>query len=189
MIKRMLLPALLFAIVVGLSACGSAAQTPATGAEGVNANAPMPESVVDTSYATYTGEIGVLDATTTVVSHPAQPVGTTAASQITQGNPPCPGFIETTPTYIFDLKSDADLLSVYFEGKLDSTVMVITPQEQIECNDNDEAAGNLNPVVKLEKPAQGRYGVFVGRINMQQDLDGKVYATTDPNPPVNKLAP
>ncbi len=90
----------------------------------------------------------------------------------------CNGFIKGTPDLAFDWKGDADQLNVFFEGDGDSTLLVVTPEGRVLCND-DASAENMNPLVTLDSPETGRYAVFVGRVSPEAPVKGKLTVTTE----------
>jgi len=54
--------------------------------------------------------------------------------------------------------------------------MVVTPGGDILCND-DADSDNANPLVVIQKPAQGRFAVFVGRIHPEEVVKGGLTIT------------
>lgn len=88
----------------------------------------------------------------------------------------CNGFIKEKPDYAFDLTGETDALSIYFEGDGDTSLIVVTPGGDVLCND-DAASGNANPLVVVQKPVQGRYAVFVGRIHPEEVVKGSLTIT------------
>ena len=100
----------------------------------------------------------------------------------------CNGFIKGTPDLVFDWAGGKDPMSIFFEGDKDTTLLVITPNGKILCND-DADPENMNPLVTIEKPGQGRYAVFVGRVHPEDSAKGTLTVTdvSDAGPEV--LAP
>jgi hypothetical protein len=60
------------------------------------------------------------------LERPLSLAGITQAVSLTGGNPPCPGFVDTVPDYVFDLKTDLAALNISFVGTGLSTLMVVT---------------------------------------------------------------
>ncbi len=87
--------------------------------------------------------------------------GDLEAFNIEFGNPRCTGFIDATPTYAFDWTGDAETLRIFFEGEQDATLIVRTPADAYECNDDADGANNLNPLLDLD-PMDGAYSVWIG---------------------------
>lgn len=104
--------------------------------------------------------------------------GDIAAFDVDFGDATCNGFIAATPDYVFDVSSDLDQFTVYFEGKQDASLLVVGPDGTVYCNDDSVQATNTNPGVTLAKPKQGRYAVFVGRINQDAPVAGTLTVTT-----------
>jgi len=101
----------------------------------------------------------------------------------------CNGYISETPNMVFDLSGKADTLSVYFEGNDDSTLLVVKPGGEVVCNDDAAAGTNLNPLVRIDNPAEGRYAVYVGRVTLDEKVSGKVTASVDPDARPEVLEP
>ncbi len=92
----------------------------------------------------------------------------------------CNGFIKGTPDLAFDWKEKTDQLRVFFEGDADSTLLVVTPDGQVLCND-DASAENINPLITIQAPGSGRYAVFVGRVHTDDPVKGKLTVTDIPD--------
>jgi len=72
----------------------------------------------------------------------------------------CVGFInESSPDLAFDFSSPTAPVNIYALSDADTTLVVRTPSGQWLCNDDTHG---LNPLVRLAKPAPGRYAVWVG---------------------------
>lgn len=115
--------------------------------------------------------------------------GTIAAFDIDLGSAQCSGYIGDTPDFVFDVTGATDQLTVWLASKQDASLLVVGPQSSAYCND-DSGPGNTNPSVRVQKPAQGRYGVFVGRLNQDAPVEGTITVTTDPKatPPASNQA-
>ena len=85
-------------------------------------------------------------------------------------------------------KGDAVQLRVFFESDVDSTLMVAGAEEVVACADDIEA-GNGNPLVTLDNPAQGLYGVWVGRIDPTKPVRGVLTITAAADAAPAMLAP
>lgn len=105
--------------------------------------------------------------------------GTIPAFDIDLGEVKCNGYIADTPGYVFDISSSLAQAFIFFESKQDATLLVAGPDGKVVCND-DSGETNSNPSVTLEKPAQGRYAVFVGRLSQDAPVQGTLTVTTDP---------
>ena len=107
-----------------------------------------------------------------VLSTDVKVTGTTQAYALTGGTPPCPGYVNTGPSYVFDVAAELGMVTVSFSGTGDASLAVVTPSGDILCG--DPAASGMKPVQEIPKPAQGRYGVWVGRVAMVEELTGKL---------------
>ncbi|NOX61524.1 MAG: hypothetical protein GXP42_06200, partial [Chloroflexi bacterium] len=100
----------------------------------------------------------------------------------------CNGFIKAQPELAFDWSGEAGQLTIYFEGDDDTTLLVVAANGQITCND-DADAGNLNPMVTLDDPQEGRYAVFVGRVKPEVEVTGVLTVTDAADAQPQALAP
>jgi hypothetical protein len=164
---------LLIAVALLAAACGGSTGTE-TGAATPTLE-PVPADVLARQLAAYAGPTGTLQAPGETLERPLNLVGITQAVDLTGGNPPCPGFVDTVPDYVFDLKTDLATLNISFVGTGLSTLMVVTPAGQdIICTDAAEQEITLTPSLELPQPAQGRYMVYVGRGNLSGSNAGKL---------------
>jgi hypothetical protein len=104
--------------------------------------------------------------------------GATGAFNIEVGNPLCTGFIAADPTFSFEWTGQADTLRIFFEADNDSTLMVKTPQDRFECNDDAGGANNLNPLLDLT-PVDGTYTVWVGSFSPTEAVTGTLTIAGD----------
>ena len=164
LISLLILLALLFAACGGSGNTGTTAATPTP--------EPVPVDVLARALAAYRGPIGVLQTPSDTLTQPLSVEGITQAVTLTGGDPPCPGLVNTgVPDYVFEVAADLDAVTVTFEGNTMGTLLIVGPQgAQIFCNDNI----TLQPSVVIEQPAQGRYGVLVGRGNLTGANTGKL---------------
>ncbi len=142
--------------------------------------------IVTEALARYKGAVGgPLGATP--LTQEVKSAGTIAAFDIDLGAAQCSGYIGDTPDFVFDVNSAVDQMTVWFASKSDAALLVVGPQGAAYCND-DSGADNVNPSLTLSKPAQGRYGVFIGRLNQDAPVEGVITVTTDPKatPPASK---
>jgi len=178
---RSLIVVLLLTVVALLAAACGGAATPASGPAADAATPtlePVPADVLARQLAAYTGQVGVLQAPNDTLERPLNLVGITQAVDLTGGNPPCPGYVDTAPDYVFDLTADLAKVTVSFVGTDLSTLMVVTPKgANILCTDAEKQEITLTPSLELTKPAQGRYMVYVGRGNLSGANTGKLTVT------------
>jgi hypothetical protein len=137
---------------------------------------PTPDTADDTNVqdaiTQYVGETATIASPDDVLQSDVKVTGTTQAYALTGGNPPCPGYVNTAPSYVFDVAADLTALTVSFTGNGDASLAVVAPNGDILCG--DPAASGLKPVQEIAQPQQGRYGVWVGRIQMAEELAGKL---------------
>ena len=128
------------------------------------------------AYRNFGGEIVALDASTpsTTVDVPDL-TGTIPAYTLTGGNPPCAGFVRQAPSLVFTLAADAPAVKIAFVGNQATNLIVVQEGEEIVCP--EVAAATITPEITLNDAKAGRYGVWVGRINMNKAVAGKLTAT------------
>lgn len=99
--------------------------------------------------------------------------GTIPLFQLNLLNPQCSGEVSSAPDFVFNWTGPADQLSIFFEGDRDSTLLVVgAGGAVVACNDDTEAGVNVNPLVVLQQPPDGLYGVWVGRLDPTQPVTG-----------------
>jgi len=169
--RPLLLTTLLILLTLLVAACGGSGSTGTTAAT----PEPVPADVLTRALAAYSGPIGVLQAPSDTLTQPLSVEGITQAVTLTGGNPPCPGLVNSgVPDYVFEVAADLDAVTVTFEGNTMGTLLIVGPQgAQIFCNDNITS----QPNVVIDQPAQGRYGVLVGRGNMTGANTGRLIVT------------
>jgi hypothetical protein len=89
----------------------------------------------------------------------------------------CNGYISEEPDYVFDWEGEAEALRVFYEADGDATLLVVTPDGSVVCNDDHASGENLNPLVSIPTPAEGQYSVFVGHINPDEAVSGNLTVT------------
>lgn len=153
-----------------IAACGGQSQpTPAA----QNQSGGDDAAAVLQAYREYGGEIAALDA-----ANPSKTVditsltGTIPAYSLTQGDPPCAGFVRTAPNLVFTLAADTPSVQVDFAGNQGTNLIVVQEGEEIVCPEVE--AATLKPSITLSQAKAGRYGVWVGRIDMDKPVDGKL---------------
>lgn len=158
-----------------IAACGGSSGSPTTPAASPTPEA-LPADVIARALAAYNGPIGQLQAPGDTLTAPVNALGVTQAFALTGGNPPCPGWVNTTPDYLFEVSTELNNLVVSFEGSTLGTLMIVGPQgRNIFCT--DEAFSGRNPVREIAQPEQGGYAVFVGRANLSGANTGKLTVT------------
>jgi serine protease Do len=91
----------------------------------------------------------------------------------------CTGFINTDPTVTVNWTGTADLLRAFFVSAHDPVLIIQTPGGHYLCND-DANALLLDPVVRIDHPAAGRYNIWVGSYAANQLLPGVLVLTARP---------
>lgn len=86
----------------------------------------------------------------------------------------CSGFISRQPDYVFEWEGDVSALDIFFEADVDTSLVVISAQGEILCSDDATPGENLNPSVVIDNPQPGRYGVFVGRLQLGEPVSGNL---------------
>ncbi|WP_284734549.1 hypothetical protein [Sphingosinicella terrae] len=82
-----------------------------------------------------------------------------AAARIDQR---CVGFISNAPDLRVHYVAGGAPLVLSVTSPADTTLVVNAPDGRWHCNDDGAGAG-LNPVLRIERPASGRYEIWVGR--------------------------
>ncbi len=179
--RRLLLGAALVICLLAVAACGASQPAPADAAATAaddpagDAAASDDAAAVLAAYRTFGGDIVALDAATpSTTVDVVDLTGTIAAYNLTGGNPPCSGFIRQAPSLVFTLAADAAQVDVTFAGNQDSNLIVVQEGEEIVC---PETTPSITPAITLKDAKAGRYGVWVGRIDMEQPVNGKLTAT------------
>jgi hypothetical protein len=131
------------------------------------------------AYRNYGGTIANLTMANTVATTDVTDlVGTTPAATLTGGNPPCAGFVQTAPSLVFTLADAVPVVKITFTGNQPTSLIVVQEGEDILCNEDD--VPTMTPSMTLENPQPGRYGVWVGRVNMDEPVQGKLTASLAP---------
>jgi hypothetical protein len=103
--------------------------------------------------------------------------GSVPAFELDHPGPRCAGFIRDMPAdYTFQWHDDSESIRIFFEGDADATLVVTQPDGTVYCNDDTEAAVNLNPMVEIPNPA-GEYFVYVGRLQLDEVVRGRLTIT------------
>jgi hypothetical protein len=157
-----------------LAACSGAqpaATETATTAPDTAANDSAEE--VLQAYRTYGGEVVPLDAASSSVTVDVVDLaGTIAAYDLTGGNPPCYGFIRTAPSLVFTLAEDQAGIHLSFRGNQVTNLIIVEEGEDVTCP--PVAAATATPEFTLENATAGRYGIWIGRIDMDKPVEGQL---------------
>lgn len=82
--------------------------------------------------------------------------GTLEAFSVNQG---CAGFVADVPDYVIDYAGGRVPMSIAVNSETDTTLVVIAPDGQVYCNDDDF---DLNPAVTINGATAGSYTIYVG---------------------------
>ena len=94
-------------------------------------------------------------------------------------SPDCKGFINRNPVATVNWTGAADLLRAFFYSDSDSTLVVLTPDGKLVCNDNANEQ-LLDPVLDIKNPVPGKYRIWVGSAANRQRIPGVLVLTTKP---------
>jgi hypothetical protein len=150
---------------------------PVVSEESIAANATISTTAKLAPHGTIMSDSEPLTATVTTT-------GTVPAFLLTDSDTLCSGMVEDFPDYILQVSGELDNLRVAFEGDSDATLVVIHKDGGPWCVDDAEATVNANPLVDIAAPAEGLYGIFVGRFDPETPLTGTltISAGTDVAP-------
>ena len=91
----------------------------------------------------------------------------------------CTGFINTSPVVTVNLADTVPYAEVFFVSDSDPTLVVLTPDGQLLCND-DWHKDVLDPAIELTDAAPGVYRIWVGSYAKNQLIPGVLALTTRP---------
>jgi hypothetical protein len=106
--------------------------------------------------------------------------GLVPSFEVSGHNAVCGGMIGEVPDDIVEVQEGVETLRVMFEAEQDASLLVVHGEEGSFCADDDEGLLNANPVLDLEAPEPGLYGIFVGRFDHVEPITGTLTITTDP---------
>jgi len=105
-------------------------------------------------------------------------------------NNACAGFVADVPDYVINYQGGSrGPLDLGVESAEDTTLVVVGPNGQVYCNDDDL---DLNPALSIASPAAGNYGVWVGTFNpIQNDFfpDATLTITAGPGGDSGSISP
>jgi hypothetical protein len=156
-------------ILIGCAAAAPATPEPQSGESDAAAAALE-------AYRTYGGEIVELGAAEPVATvQVSNMVGTIPSFSLTQGNPPCAGFVQAAPSLVFTLAEGAAALQIGFDGNVETSLIAAIEGEEIICDES--APFTRTPTLTVPEPGAGRYGIWVGRMDMQNPASGTLTVT------------
>jgi hypothetical protein len=69
-------------------------------------------------------------------------------------------YVAKEPDFRLNYTAGNFALTIYAESKADTTLLINLPDGKWIAD--DDSGGNLNPLLKFEKPASGQYDIWVG---------------------------
>lgn len=180
---KLVVGAAMVVCLIFLAACGGSSQTTATataaaaaGDSGSGSADAGDAAGVLAAYQNFGGKIEALDASNpTATTDVADLTGTIAAYTLTGGQPPCPGFVSQAPSLVFTLAADQPSVKVSFAGNQATNLIVVKQGGDIDCPEVE--AATLTPEITITDAKAGQYGIWVGRINMDDPVNGKLTAS------------
>ena len=79
----------------------------------------------------------------------------------------CLGYAAEDPDFVVELADDFERITILVDSRLDTTLIVNTPNGSWACNDD---TNGLNPAVVLRDAAAGQYQIWIG--SYEQDASG-----------------
>lgn len=102
-------------------------------------------------------------------------------------NQACNGWIADVPDYVINYAGGRMPMTIAAESDADTTLMVLTPDGQMLCNDD---AIDLNPGITVSNPGPGDYTVFVGTyLPIENDFYPDALLTVSGEPSGRPLTP
>jgi hypothetical protein len=114
--------------------------------------------------------------------------GDIAAIRLEDQKLTCAGSISPVPSYSFTWVGPSQRLRLFLEALKDSSLAIVTPDQQVLCGMNS-AAGNLNPLVDIAAPGPGQYQVYVAAMEPDTVVGGRLTITGDLKAAPATLAP
>ncbi len=91
----------------------------------------------------------------------------------------CAGFVNRQPVLTVNWTGEAPFVKTFFVSDSDPTLLVLTPDGRLLCND-DANEDLLDPVVEVSEPVTGTYKIWVGSYAKGQLIPGVLVLTTRP---------
>jgi heat shock protein HslJ len=93
-------------------------------------------------------------------------------------SPDCKGFINRQPVAVVKYGGGAPQVRTFFYSDGDPTLVIMTPDRQLLCNDN-ASSQLLDPFIALDNPPAGEYRVWVGSNARNQLIPGILVFTAN----------
>lgn len=91
----------------------------------------------------------------------------------------CSGFIHRQPVVTVNWTGTAQFIEAFFVSDHNPTLLVLTPDGQVLCNDNANPQ-LLDPVIQIDNPMEGQYKIWIGSASANQLIPGVLVLTTKP---------
>jgi hypothetical protein len=95
-------------------------------------------------------------------------------------DPACRGFVHAQPVVTVNWSGEAEMVRAFFVSDSDPTLVVMTPDGEIHCDD-DANPLVLDPSVEIDAPSEGTYRIWVGSVQPNQLIPGVLVMTTQPD--------
>jgi hypothetical protein len=105
--------------------------------------------------------------------------GTVPSFEVTGDDVVCGGLLGDVPDFVIDVPAGLPALRILFEAEQDTSLVVVHAEEGSFCADDSADLANANPVLDIEAPAPGYYGIYVGRFFDDEPVEGTLIVTTD----------
>lgn len=92
----------------------------------------------------------------------------------------CVGYINRQPVLTVNWTGAAPFVKTFFVSDSDPTLVVLTPDGRLLCND-DANEDLLDPVIAISEPVTGTYRIWVGSYAKGQLIPGVLALTTNPD--------
>jgi hypothetical protein len=98
----------------------------------------------------------------------------------------CIGVIPVAPDVVVNWEEDTSIehLRIFFVGDGDSTMVIVTPDGSVLCNDDLNPLA-LNPMIEIANPVSGRYAIFMGSFAENAIEPGLLVFTSSALTPLN----
>ncbi len=133
------------------------------------------------AYRDYGGTIESINAENPeITAEVAKITGIVPAFDLTQGDPPCAGYVQVVPSLVFSLTESVETMRISFIGNTISMLIAAAEGAEVFCD--EEAPAALKPELTLQQPKTGRYAVWVGRVSLDADdpTSGKLTVSIAP---------
>ena len=91
----------------------------------------------------------------------------------------CSGLLERDPSFILQVEADLSDLRIFFEGDADASLVVLSDQLDVACNDEAVSSENANPQIDIPGAKAGYYAVWVGRFDPETAVTGTLTLHAD----------